>query len=72
MTNSERSIIIENAINEYRAAVKDGDKTKIERAINMMGNVYIMTSGTKAKGVENLRQTLNEAIGKYERTLYSF
>ena len=72
MTNTERAEIIKNALDEYHAAVKDGDKTKIERSINMMSNVYIMVSGTKAKGSENLRQTLNEAIEKYERIPFRF
>lgn len=41
MTNKERAEIIQNAIRDYKDAIKDGNIQEIQAAVNDMENTYI-------------------------------
>lgn len=67
MKNSEKEIIIKNAIMQYR-----GSRTKEElmQALNMMENVDIMINNSRSwnlKGVSILRQSIKEAYAKLSK-----
>ena len=61
MRNTERELIIENALRDYNAAKQTGNTEKIARAINDMENVFISVSCFSVKGTEKLRQTIIKA-----------
>ena len=61
MTKKDRVQIVENAINEYRAANRNGNADAIKTAVNGMENVYIMMSDNCIPGVEALRELILEA-----------
>ena len=68
MRNSEKEIIIKNAIMQYR-----GSRTKEElmQALNMMENVEIMINNSRSwylKGVSILRQSIKEAYIRLNKT----
>lgn len=68
MRNSEKEIIIKNAIMQYR-----GSRTKEEliQALNMMENVDIMINNSRSwnlKGVSILRQSIKEAYIRLNKT----
>jgi hypothetical protein len=61
MRNTERELIIENALRNYNAAKQTENAEKIARAINDMENVFICVSCFQVKGTEKLRQTILKA-----------
>ena len=63
MTHKQYQQLIDNSIRDYRTAKLNGDKNKIEMAINRMENVFICVSPWKVKGTEKLRQTILKAKG---------
>lgn len=60
MTKKDRVQIVENAINEYLAAKRNGNAGAIKDAINGMENVYIMMCDNCVPGVETLRELILE------------
>lgn len=61
MKVSEMTKIIMNAVMEYKAAKRSGNKEDIEYTLNEMENVYIMTCGCSVPGSDVLRKTILEA-----------
>ena len=61
MTKKDRVQIVENAINEYLAAKRNGNSDAIKDAVNGMENVYIMMCDNCVPGVEALRELILEA-----------
>lgn len=58
MRNTERELIIENALREYNDAKRAGDGEKIARAVNNMENVFCCVCLHRVRGTEALRQAI--------------
>lgn len=58
MTNTDREIIIQNAIWNYRRAQQTGNRQQIAVAVNDMENTYIAVCLWAARGTEELRQLI--------------
>ena len=61
MKNKDRVQIVENAINEYLTAKRNGNSDAIKDAVNGMENVYIMMCDNCVPGIEALRELILEA-----------
>ena len=61
MTITEMTEVVKNTLDEYRKAKATNNKTIIERAVNEMGNVYIMVCCYPVPGSDTLRKTILEA-----------
>lgn len=60
MTKKDRVQIVENTINEYLDAKRNGNANAIKTAVNGMENVYIMMCNDCIPGVETLRELILE------------
>lgn len=68
MKDAYKELVIKTAIQEYKNSVLFGFSRNTAHAINMMENAYIMCSGN-IEGIEELRQTIQEAKEKYKKEL---
>ena len=61
MKNSDRELVIQTALSQYRLAVYSGKPEKLAYALNEMENVELMCSPWGTKGIGQLRKAIKEA-----------